>query len=75
LIGADLKQSKNDFDILASGVEGALKVICETYRQNNAAARPSNIPVPSYFPEPIELSAEPNPRHWQKLGLAASFPT
>jgi hypothetical protein len=68
LISADLKQSKNDFEILASGVEGALKVICETYRQNNAAARPGNIPVPAYFSEPIELKAEPNPQLSELMG-------
>ena len=59
-VSTELKQSKGDFDILASWVEGALQVISETYRQNNAAARPTNIPVPGYFSEKMHLDAQPN---------------
>jgi cell division protein ZapA (FtsZ GTPase activity inhibitor) len=66
----ELKQLKSDFSILADNVSSALSLVIETYRQANAASRPTGIGVPKYFADPVREIFSPNSQLDQLIDAA-----
>ena len=52
---SDLKAVDTEFDLTSSQILSGYKTILKIYRETNLSSRPSNIPGPIYWGEPLEL--------------------
>jgi hypothetical protein len=55
---ADIRSSRENFNATAAEVFESTKLIIKTYREINSKSRPSNIPIPLYFNDEINLDYE-----------------
>jgi hypothetical protein len=54
-IQADLKAVRTEYANTTSQIQNGYRTIMKAYRETNLASRPSNIPGPVYWTEPLEI--------------------